>query len=269
MADPLILNPTVRRLKKNLPGLGGLLDFLELNALDVYHFHEDFDGGVSAAALTTGTDPEGKFALLTDNGGTALFTAASRNGVCTLGVIGTADNNYAFIYVPHVPCAGNLNSVLAVRLAIVTAVTNVKVEVGFADDPATDAGIVNVLATPNFNSSNGVAAVYDTDDAGNPTYWQLAGVKAGAAATKIEPAAEAPVADTYQTIIVGLRSTSAKMMILNEAGAVINATETAWMADAITAATGVSPWVGVQNRATTAKSILIDSVDFWQRRSST
>lgn len=267
MANPMILMPTTRHLKKYVPGLRGLLEFLELHALDVYYFEDHFDGGVAAGALTTGTDPESKWSLIQNASGTATFTATIRNGVCTLDTVGATDNDYVGIYIPNTPCAGNLNTVLVARLYIPTAVTSTKVEVGFADDPANDAGIVNSLASNTFNSTNGVAAIYDTDDAGNATYWQLAGVQAGTAATKIEPQVAAPVADTYQTIVVALRGTNAKMMILNADGAMV--WETAWMTDAITAATGVSPWVFLRTRAAAAKTLRLDYVKVWQRLTST
>src|SRR3972149_940038 len=95
MANPLIATPTTRYMKRHLPGLRGLLELLELNSLDVLHFHEHFAHGVAAAAVDTGTIAGSPFTTIVNNGGTALFKAAVANGVCTLSTIGTSANDSA------------------------------------------------------------------------------------------------------------------------------------------------------------------------------
>ncbi len=268
MANPLVETPTTRYMKRRLPGLRGLLELLELNSLDVLRFHEHFARGVANAAVDTATIVGSPFTTYTDNSGTAIFAAAVANGVCTLSTIGAVANNYIGLYIPNTPCSADRNAVLAVRLAPVSSIASAKYEVGFNDAPASNAGIVNVLSTPTFHSTNGVTWVYDTNDAGNSTAWQGAGVMAAAAATKKEDSnAPAPVAATYQTMIVALRSTSAKFLALNADGATIY--ESGWMESAVTAATLLSPWIFVQTRTTAARAVSIDRIDYWQRQTTT
>ena len=144
----------------------------------------------------------------------------------------------------------------------IDAITTVKIEVGFTD-VTTDNGAVNVLATPTGTADDCAVWVFDTDDT---AYWQCFGNKAGTEATKIEDGL-APVADTFETMIVALRDTNAKFLRLDANG---NLTyESTWMTDAITAADKLVPWVGLQLRTGSIdRNLNIDYIDVRQRRTT-
>lgn len=257
MADSVIYTPTKEYLRGKGLGPGSRFHILERLTLDmVSNPDPDFQGDTVPGTLAT----------LVNNGGTATLVADIVNGVALLDVVGAVNGDYAGLYMPNRPCAGELNSVLAVRLAGVSSVLNTKIEVGFADDPATDAGIVNSLAANTFNATDGVAWCYDTDDT---AYWQGCANQNGTPITKKEPTTwgannAAPVAGTYQWLIVALRGTAAKFIALDANGGKVY--ESAWVPDAITAATALSPWVFVQNRSGAARSVRIDYFGFWQQR---
>jgi hypothetical protein len=252
MADKILRVATSQEIGKEHPGNSVTKLFMERLGWDVRRFFTDFEGDLPPG----GTSP-GALATYTNNSGTLVVSGSEG----TLSTIGTTLNDYCFLYLPGLSWYGQNNACIACRLHIDTAITTTKVEVGFSDS-ITNAGVVNALATPTFNATNGVVCIYDTSDT---AYWQLAGVKAATAATKIEDS-KAPVADTYQTIIVALENTNAKMFLLNEYNDLIY--ESAWMADAITATTALVPWVGVQTRTTAARSIGIDFIDVIQQRTT-
>jgi len=264
MARRLLHNPpTVDRLKSLMGytgGENGLDVFLARNCLDVVVWHDDFLGdtvtGDATAPgvyeVTTGAD--GAIDILADQtNGVAEIRASDGNG---------ADNEYCGVSLPELNWTADRHAWMAARLAI-DAITTVKVEVGFTD-VTTDAGAVNALATPTATADDCALWVFDTDDT---AYWQCYGAKGATPATKIEDGL-APVAATFETLIVQLEDTSARFMRLDQYG---NLTYTsAWMANAITATDKLCPWIFVQLRADTIdRNIQLDMLHVEQLRTTT
>jgi len=259
MADPIQMVRSRAHLKRVRGGRDGLYPFLEHNTWDVVHYFDDFLGDeIRGSGATPGT-----YELNTGDDGVLSVLADQTNGVAELSASTGAggDNEYAFIALPELNWTGAQNAVMAVRLNI-DAITTVKIEVGFTD-VTTDNGAVNVLATPTGTADDCALWVFDTDDT---AYWQCFGNKAGTEATKIEDGL-APVADTFETLIVALRDTNAKFLRLDANG---NLTyESAWMTDAITAADKLVPWVGLQLRTGSIdRNLNIDYIDVRQRRTT-
>jgi hypothetical protein len=253
MADPIQVLRTRDRLKRVRGGRDGLYPFLEHLTWDVVQYFDDFLGDTLS----------GTYEIITGVDGAITLLANQENGVAELRASdgAGADNEYGGASLPELNWTGERNAIMACRLQI-DALATVKVECGFTD-VTTDAGAVNVLATPSFTAANAAVWVLDTDDTAN---WQAVGVKAGTAATKIEPGTP-PVAATYETLIVQLRDTNAKFWRLNAAGGAVYESE--WMTDAITADTALVPWVFVQLRTGTLdRNVKIDFIDVRARRTT-
>ena len=259
MADPIQMVRSRAHLKRVRGGRDGLYPFLEHNTWDMVHYFDDFLGDEIRGSGAT----PGVYEVNTGDDGAINILADQTNGVAEIRASDGAgsDNEYCGIALPELGFTANRNAVMACRLSI-DAITTVKVEVGFTD-VTTDNGAVNVLATPNATASDSALWVFDTDDT---AYWQNVGIKNGTLATKIE-AGLAPVADTFETLIVALRDTNAKFLRLDANG---NLTyESAWMTDAITAADKLSPWVFIQLRTGSIdRNLKVDYIDVRQRRTT-
>ena len=253
MADPIQMVRSRAHLKRVRGGRDGLYPFLEHNTWDVVHHFDDFLGDTVSGTYETNTGDDGAINILADQtNGVAEIRASDGAG---------GDNEYAFISLPELNWTAQQNAVMACRLAIDT-ITTVKVEVGFTD-VTTDNGAVNVLATPTGTADDCAVWVFDTDDT---AYWQCFGNKAGTEATKIEDGL-APVAGTFETLIVALRDTNAKFLRLDANGNLTS--ESAWMTDAITAADKLVPWVGIQLRTGSIdRNLQVDYIDVRQRRTT-
>ena len=158
---------------------------------------------------------------------------------------------------------------MAVRLKLNNAAT-VKCEVGFTDVVSgTDAGVVNVLATPTVRAADAVVWAADTDDT---AYWQALGVDSGTITTKIEPSLA--IDATYNTFMVQLQRYDSSSNIaaaqFRRADANGHVTYTSdWMTAAVTSNVLLTPWVYVQNRTTSNRTCTIDFIHVWQRRTIT
>ncbi len=259
MADPIQILRTRDSLKRVRGGRDGLYPFLEHNTWDIVHYFDDFLGDEIRGSGAT----PGAYELNTGSDGVLSILADQTNGVAELSAStgAGADDEYAFIALPELNWTAQQNAVLAVRLNI-DAITTVKIEVGFTD-VTTDNGAVNVLATPTGTADDCAVWVFDTDDT---AYWQCFGNKAGTEATKIEDGL-APVADTFETMVVALRDTNARFMRLDANGRLTY--QSAWMTDAITAADKLVPWIGLQLRTGSIdRNLNIDFIDVRQRRST-
>jgi len=258
MADPIQMVRSRAHLKRVRGGRDGLYPFLEHNTWDMVHYFDDFLGDEIRGSGGT----PGIYELNTGDDGTLSILADQTNGVAELSASTSAGSSgeYGFIALPELNWTAQQNAVIAVRMNV-DAITTVKMEIGFTD-VTTDNGAVNSLAGNTGTASDAAVWVFDTSD---NAYWQCFGVKAGTAATKIEDGL-APVADTFETMIVALRDTNAKFLRLDANG---NLTyESAWMPDAITAADKLVQWVGVQLRGTADRHLRMDFIDVRQRRTT-
>jgi hypothetical protein len=258
MADPIQMVRSRAHLKRVRGGRDGLYPFLEHNTWDVVHHFDDFLGDLIRGDATS----PGMYELNTGVDGTFTILADQTNGVAELSASTStgADGEYGFIALPELNWTADQNAVIAVRCNV-DAITTVKMEIGFTD-VTTDNGAVNSLSGNTGTASDCAVWVFDTAD---NAYWQCFGSKAGTPATKIEDQL-APVADTFETMIVALRGTNAKFLRLDANG---NLTyESAWMSDAITAADKLVPWFGVQLRGGVDRHMRIDFIDVRQRRTT-
>ncbi|HHT9130886.1 MAG TPA: hypothetical protein ACFYED_00165 [Candidatus Tripitaka californicus] len=194
-------------------------------------------------------------------------------------VTGATDDGYSAL-ATGLQYRGDLSAVFCAILKP-SAITGLKMEVGFTDatgtdgSTATDVGAINVLATPSKNASDCALWIFDTDDTDNVA-WQCIGVKGDSIATKVEPTNignkdgdAAPNADQYDVLIVALRETDARFYRGDMVDVDGNDNEkrltltydSGWNASFITSSTLLTPWIFCQTRAGAASRTV--SVDYW------
>jgi len=243
---------TTRNLKRRL-GSRAERDFLELRSMTVSGWEDDFQGDTLNGLYQSTAS------------GTAAAAAAISTGVVNGAILLDAgtDNAGRSDLSSGLHYQAQLNPIYIARFSINTLTTR-KFEIGFTDViSGTDAGAVNVKATPTFNATDGVFLVFDTDDDAVLT---LAGVKAGTAAT-VADFATALVADTYYYFGVALfGDDNAKGFLLDANGYFL---EEETIEDAVTADTLLTPWLFIQNRAANAGSMTVDWHRAYQRRTTT
>lgn len=252
MANSVIQLPTREILKRKLPGNDKVFSLLELLTLNISKWDDDFQGDTLHGGYQSTASGAGSAA--------AAISAGLQGGAVIL-VTGTdADGRSDLSLGLHF--AGNSNVVIAARLKI-SAISGAKIEIGFTDVVSgTDAGAVATKATPTFNANGCALWAFDTND---NDYWEGIAALEGVAATTVE-AAISPAADTYEWMIVALNGTSAKYLRLNADAE--KTYESAWQTSAITAATLLTPWVFVQTRNTTSKTLTLDRWIVYQRSST-
>lgn len=243
---------TTRNLRRRL-GSRAERDFLELGAFNISGLEDDFQGDTLSGTYQSTAS------------GTAAAAAAISTGVVNGAILldaGTDDNGRSDLSV-GLHYQAQLNPIYIARFKV-PVITTRKFEVGFTDViSGTDAGAVDVKATPTFNATNGVFLVFDTDDDAVLT---LVGVKAGTAATVADFATELD-ADTYYYFGVALfGDDNAKGFLLDANGYFL---EEETIEDAVTADTLLTPWLFVQNRAANAGSMTVDWHRAYQRRTTT
>ncbi len=269
-AEHVIVLPTRQELLKTRGSLGLAYQFLERNTLDMYHVKYDFEGD----ELPGSTASASLFELKTNNSGTFINLADQVNGVGRLSTIGSTANDYCNLSLPELNMQAQLSCTMAVRLNA-TSVADCKVEVGFSD-LTTNVSCINDLTTVSFTATDCAVWIWDTNDGGNPNAWQGVSAISGTASTtgKIEPSGldgTFPDTGVFQTLIVALFADSdtqhAKYILLNANGYKVY--ESAWTDAAITYDTQLVPWVGVTTRTTAVKTVDIDFIEVWQRRTVT
>ena len=262
MADRIIQDLSDIRLRSG-DSPEATMEFLQLSSFDVCKWEDDFFDSSNADMdnrYTRAVTGSGSGAVLTltanQEWGSARMTTGTTNDGISAMSLGTIFK-------------GDYNAVMAVRFKI-NVITAVKIEVGFRDSVANNsAGIVNVLNTPSFNATNGCCWAFDTD--ATTDTWAAEGVKASTASTTGETlattaAGSAPVADTYQTLVVAMMEDSAYFMRYNADGR--KQGETIMLTDSQTGSTALAPSVFVQTRNTTTKLLDIDFFKAWQLRRS-
>ena len=259
MPLPLLETRYTRRNLIRKLGRTRYTDFLELNAFTTSKWEDDFQGDLfsagSAPALyqSTASGAASATAAISTGvvNGAALLDAGTDNS-------GRCDLSWGLHY------QAQLNAVYVARFKI-NAITTRKFEIGFTDVVSgTDAGAVNVKATPTFTADNAVVLVFDTND---DTNLSLVGVKATVAATAADFSTTL-VADTYYYFGVALigDSDQAKGFILDANGYFL---EEETITAAVDIDTLLTPWLFVQNRAGNAGSMTLDWHRAYQRRTTT
>lgn len=267
MAVSNLLYPFRNKLKRFMGGRDKLYPYLEYRTADsVILWEDDFIGGIDVATYRYGSITNGTSAAITGS------VASTTNGICRL-TTGTTDDGYAAIFPNYGAslkgaCAlGNNSPVIWARIKV-SAITTVKIEVGFTDADD-DTGAVLALATPTVTADDCAVWCFDTDDSGGGTYWQGVFAAAATPGTKVEPAVATvtPVAAQYEWLGVAILGDKVKFMHADQYGNPDY--ESAWQASAITATDALVPWIFVQSRAGSASRTLdIDYVLCYQRRMS-
>jgi len=126
----------------------------------------------------------------------------------------------------------------------IDVITNLKFEAGMVDSITTN-GAVNAKATPTFNMTTGAVVIFDTSDDTNVSFITAAGgvVGANADSTAVTFAA----ATDFVVEIVGVGGFATGYINGNSIGG-----------GAITAATLLTPYIGVTTRNAAAKTMLVD-----------
>ena len=250
MANPVQHVPSRQNLR-NTMGLAREFGFAEFNTLDQVVVFDDFLGDVLDVEWRTADTGSGSSA--------DAVISAGANGTIVM-VTGTADNGYSALS-RELNFQGQLNCVMAARIKV-DDIAAVKMEIGFTD-AHDDAGAVNTLATYSTTATDWVGWIFDTDDT---AYWQATGVDTNTEATKIEPSI-APVAATYETLIVALEDTTAHFYRLDANG--YQTYRSAPMTGACSKDVSLTPWVFVQSRESSdSKTLTVDYVKAWQRRTA-
>lgn len=268
MANPIQRVPSRQNLRNTL-GLAREFGFLEFNTTDQVVWDDDFlgdtlDGGYQVTAAS----------------GTTLAIAAGVNGVATHV---TEASNDAFAQVSlGLDWQAQLMCVIAARVKI-DAITNSKMEIGFTDVvTGTDvsAGLLLAAAEGTYTANATDCAIWGFDTDSENDKWQVMATYNQNASTTITGAesASAPVADTYETLIVALEGTrtagstdawtspsAAHFYRLNTNGYQV---ETKSLATGPTSNTLLTPHLNVTTRNGTANTMSVDFVKVWQRRTA-
>jgi hypothetical protein len=223
-----------------------------LSAFNVSGFEDDFQGDTLSGTYQSTAS------------GTAAAAAAISTGVVNGAILlnagtdnaGYSDLSWGLHY------QGALNAIYVARFTIPLLTTR-KFEIGFTDVlSGTDAGAVNVKATPTFRADNAAVLCFDTAD---DTTLQLMGVKATVVATVAE-FSTALEAATYYYFGVALFEDNARGFLLDANGYLL---EEEVIENCVTSTTLLTPWLFVQNRAGNQGSMTVDWHKAYQRRTST
>ena len=247
----------------------GLYPALERLSVDTVRLEDDFMG-----------DTLNTFTYTVSNGGGAsaaspVITAGALNGICDF-VTGTAgDSTASSELCVGLQFRGDRGCVMLACLTV-DIITGVKIEVGFTD-ALTDPGAVNVKATPSFTATDCALWVFDTNDSG--VGWEGLAANNGTTSpmTTVE-AAISPVAGTYEWLMVELiesddansecavvfrRFSADGKMTYESLGGGIEGAAQGPNGDVL-----LTPWVYVEARNATSKTLSLDYWGVWQRRTS-
>jgi len=258
MADRIVTDLSDVRLRS---GMGAAItsEFLQLNSFDMMQWSDDFTD-------TSNADMDNRYKRTVSGTGVALTATADQPWGSARLTTGTTNDSVSSMSKDLI-CRGEYNAVMAVRFKI-DDIDAIKVEIGFRDSTASATGIVNVLNTPSFSATNGCCWVYDND--ATIDTWSAEGVKATVVATGVTlattAAGAAPIAATYQTMVVALMDDNAYFSRYSADGR--KQGDTIMLNDCNTAATPVTPSVFLQTRDTTTHHLDIDFFKMWQLRRS-
>lgn len=238
-------------------GKSAIPSILELQAMDVAYWRDDFMGDLFYGGAAPGV-------YQSTASGTAAAAAAISTGTVNGAILldaGSDDNGRSDLSL-GLHFRGDRNAHVWWR-AQVSAVTSEKFEFGFTDVVSgTDAGAVNVKATPTFNATDAVVICLDTDDTSTLA---LMGVKAGTAETTVNFNTTIALATDYY-FGVELRDDQARGHLLDANGRLLESTS--WMDDAVTETVLLTPWAFQQNRSASQRTMTIDMLYAYQRRTT-
>ena len=255
-----------RELRKFM-GKSRLYPFVEHHSLDVVQM---LPGGDDFMGDTLRTD-----IYVVSNGGGAgaaspVITADSLNGICDF-VTGTANDSTASSELSSgLAFRGDRGAVFVACIAL-SAITGVKVELGFTD-VNNDPGAVATKATPTFTATDCALWVLDTNDNAN---WE--GLSANNGTTDpmaIVEAGISPVAATYEWLMVELipSDTGANECVVafrrfTQAGVLTyEAFGGLGTNQGVNSNVLLTPWIYVEARNGTSKTLSVDHWNAWELR---
>ena len=263
MANPVQHVPSRQNLRNNL-GLAREFGFQEFNTLDHVMWETDFIGDSLAPELQS-TAANGAVLSITGgvNGLATIVTQASNDAY--------ADTTLGPDFLAQCMC------VVAARVHI-DAITDSKMEIGFSDAASgTDAAACNDLDGATFHATDCAVWAFDTDD--STANWKLAATYDGGTNDTVTDAGFAPVAGTFETLIVALEGTrsagttdawtspsTAHFYRLNANG--YQTYKSAPITTGPTSNTLLTPHINVTTRNGTANTLTIDFLKVWQRRTA-
>jgi len=214
-------------------GVGHQRDLWTPSSFDYDVFEDKFWGdailGLYPSAKTNGTSAA------------VTFTEHNANGYLDL-VSGTDDNGYAGQGM-GLQFTGD-RGVLAEFIIVLPAdITTMKFEVGLSDADD-DSGAVNVKATPTATATDFAVICFDSDD---DTNFSFISAKGGTVVGTQDITAHLPIVSTTYRIAVRVEGDSAS--------AYINGTQVAGGAHLIEGGNKLTPWVFVQNRGGTSRTV--------------
>ena len=256
------LDLTRYRLKQYRSTRHPLFPFESLGpAWDICRISDDFVGPTITATYNGWTVGNGGGA----SAASPVVSAGKVNGQIIF-VTGTAgDNTASSTLKSGRHFYGQNNAIITVRLAITTAITSVKVEIGFSDAITTTAAahaVVDAKATPTFIATDGVVWVLDTNDNSN---WEGVAVANGVAATTVE-AGIAPTLDTFEYLQVALLDGVAYYSRFNADGK--RTYGPVAQAAAVTPTVLLAPHVTIEARNATSKGLYVDAIWVYQGRTT-
>lgn len=215
----------------------------------------EFGGAIVAADWTT---------AVTAGGGPTAFAYSAVRGGTAQGATGTTDNDATAIYRTQTFLDPADNPFMLIRWKS-NAVTGFSFEVGFSD-PKTDEAAPGVTDVDTPTVGNGVTDILcvhlDTDQ--TLTTGALVGDGTTGAAASTEIGTYTPTADTYQTMLIGVRANvgfcaiwDGKGLVGNKRYAVSNGPDSGVL---------IRPYAVFRTRNTVSKTIDIDFFAFgWER----
>lgn len=232
---------------------------VDKRAYDVSVLTDDFHGPVLDANKWTVGNGGGASAA------SAVVSAGLINGAVIL-VTGTAGDGTADSFLSsgrHF--RGDSNAVMLARVKVTAVVTGVKIELGLTDSIASAAThTVNSKSGNTFVATDGVCWIFDTSDTGRG--WDGLGVAAGAAATRMTSYNISPVADTYEYLQVALQDGVAYYSHFTAAG--VRDFGPVAQTAAVTKTVLLAPYVSIEARNATSKTLTVDCIWAYQGRTT-
>ena len=255
-SNPVQHVPSRQNLRNNI-GLAREFGFIEFNTINSVEWFDDFLGDTIHGAYATATNGTGADAL--------AISATGISGEATIKN-GTADDAYSG-FALGLEWKGVLNCAMAVRLHT-DDIAATKIEVGFTDATA-DAGAANDLDGATFTATDCAIWGFDTDD--STDNWKLASTYDGGTNDTVTDAGFAPVASTYETLIVALEGTGTSASTVHYYRLDSNGYQTyhGTQTTGPNADVALTPWVFTQTReGSDEKTVTIDFIKVWQRRTA-
>ncbi len=240
-------------------GVGGpLFEYMKhFASRDVVRHFDDFLGDTinldDYAVATGGGAASAVWAInVQEDGWIRATTGTAGDATTTMSLIGPA------IYY------GDRNPGMEVRFKPITAVTEVKIEMGFVDVvPSSNATVVNSVTTPTVNASVVDAAVYHFRNASSviTNTFATIGTTISAAKTAFTPPT-AVAANTKYRIRIQLIGNTAYLLMDD----VLVASHKTAGTDYVEGGNPLAPWIAVQASNGTSKSLDVDYIDRWKDR---